>query len=126
MCDSAPGGPLPDIDPGQMVSANEHGIVASIRHAQDIDSLDDETAWAQGQVKIRLLTQEDDRTTDRREVFRGQLAIASGRISIGDAESEVIHPAHHGWNEVVVTVGPDVAVNDLSPNELQIDLIPLK
>ncbi|WP_427170288.1 hypothetical protein [Arthrobacter sp. 92] len=106
------------------VSSNEDGVVALIRHAQDIDSFEGEFDWAEAQVLVRLLTQPEPTSTDRPEVFRGRLMIASGRISVGDADDEVVHPAHEGWNELIVTVASDVAFSDLSPAELRIDLIP--
>lgn len=124
IADAESGSLIPDVDPEKAVSSNEHGIVALIRHAQDIDSFEGEFDWAEAQVLVRLLTQPEPPSTDRREVFRGRLMIASGRISVGDADGEVVHPAHEGWNELIVTVASDVAVSDLSPEELRIDHIP--
>lgn len=115
---------LPDLDPEKAVTSNEHGIVALIRHAQDIDLFEGEFDWAEAQVLVRLLTQAEPPSADRREVFRGRLMIANGRISVGDADGEVVHPAHEGWNELIVTVASDVAVSDLSPEELRVDLVP--
>ena len=124
IADAESGSQIPDVDPEKAVSSNEHGIVALIRHAQDIDSFEGEFNWAEAQVVVRLLPQADPPSTGRREVFRGRLMIASGRISVGDADGDVIHPAHDGWNELIVTVKSDVAVSDHSPEELRIDLIP--
>lgn len=126
IADAESGSQIPDVDPEKVVSSNEHGIVARIRHAQDIDSFEGEFDWAEAQVLVRLLTQAEPPPTDRREVFRGTLMIASGRISVGDADGEVVHPAHEGRNELIVTVASEVAVSDLSPEELRIDLIPAK
>jgi hypothetical protein len=36
----------------------------------------------------------------------------------------VVHPAHPGWNEVIVTVAFDVNATDLSPDAIRIDLLP--
>jgi hypothetical protein len=124
IADAESGSQIPDVDPGKAISSNEHGIVALIRHAQDIDSFEGEFDWAEAQVLVRLLTRPEPPSADRREVFRGRLKIASGRISVGDADGEVVHPAHEGWNELIVTVASDVAVSDFSPEELRIDLIP--
>lgn len=125
IADAQSGSQIPDVDPEKAVSSNEHGIVALIRHAQDVDSFEGEFDWAEAQVLIRLLTQPEPHSTDRREVFRGRLMIASGRISVGDADGEVVHPAHKGWNELIVTVPSDGPVIDLSPEDLRIDLIPV-
>jgi len=122
--DVEPDHQIPDVEPGKIVSWNEHGIVALIRHAQDIDSFEDEFDWAEAQVVVRLLAEAEAPSPDRREVFRGRLITPRGRISIGDADGDVIHPAHEGWNELVVTVASDIADSDLPPDELRIDLIP--
>ncbi|MDR6906082.1 hypothetical protein J2X63_001768 [Agromyces sp. 3263] len=124
MADQEYGGQIPDVDPTNLVSANEHGIVASIRHAQDVDSFAGEFDWAEAQVIVRLLPHEALATTTRREVFRGTILVPGGRIAIGDADGDVIHPAHRGWNQLVVTVDADVQVTDLSPDEVRIDLFP--
>jgi hypothetical protein len=117
-------GLVPDVDPERAVSANENGFVALIRHAQDVDSFGGEFEWAEAEVLVRLLTEAGPPTSDRREVFRGRLKTRTGRISVGDADGEVVHPAHAGWNEVVVTVGSDVNDTDLSPDAIRIDLLP--
>ena len=39
-------------------------------------------------------------------------------------ETQTIHPAHHGWNEVVVTVDSQVAQDDMSPEAIRVDLMP--
>jgi hypothetical protein len=36
----------------------------------------------------------------------------------------VVHPAHHGWNQVIVTVASAVNATDLSPDAIRIDLLP--
>ena len=105
VADSESGGLIPDVDPETAVSSNEHGIVILIRHAQDIESFEGEFEWAEAEVLVRLLAQQEAHSDGRREVFRGRLATPSGRISIGD----VVHPAHKGWNKVIVSVASDVS-----------------
>lgn len=124
VADHESGGQIPDVDPTNLVSSNDHGIVASIRHAQDVDSFAGEFDWAEAEVVVRLLPHEERLATTRREVFRGAILVPGGRISIGDADSDVIHAAHRGWNQLIVTVDPDVQVTDLSPDEVRIDLFP--
>jgi hypothetical protein len=114
----------PDVVPGSLISSNEHGIVALVRHAQDIDSSEDTADWAETEIVVRLLSAAEAPSVDRREVFRGGLHLPSGRLSIGDADSDVIHPAHRGWNELVITVAADLSPTDLSPDQLRIDLLP--
>jgi hypothetical protein len=124
VADSESGGSIPDVDPETAVSSNEHGIVILMRHAQDIDSFEGEIEWAEAEVLVRLLAQLETQSDGRREVFRGRLATPSGRISIGDADGDVVHPAHKGWNKVIVSVASDVSVTDLSPDAIRIDLVP--
>jgi hypothetical protein len=119
--DADAGALIPDVVPGSLVSSNQHGVVALVRHAQDIDSLDDTVDWAEAEVVVPLLPAAEPPTVDGREVFRGRLHVPSGRLSIGDADSEVIHPAHPGWNEFVITVPSDQSPTDLSPEHLRID-----
>jgi hypothetical protein len=118
------GGLIPDVDTESAVSANENGIVVLIRHTQDIDSFDGEFDWAEAEVLVRLLSEAEPPAPDRREGFRGRLMTPTGRISVGDADGEVVHPAHPGWNEVVVTVASDVNATDLSPDAIRIDFLP--
>lgn len=56
IADAESGGQIPDADPEKAVSSHEHGIVALIRHAQDIDSFEGEFDWAGAQVLVRLPT----------------------------------------------------------------------
>lgn len=123
IADADSGGKIPEVEPGKAVSSNEHGIIALVRHAQDIDSFEGEFEWAESQVTIRLLTEAELPYVDRSEVFRGRLSVANGRITVGDADSDVEIPAHRGWNELIVTVAAG-GLGDSAPDELRIDLIP--
>lgn len=73
---------------------------------------------------VRLLVREEPITPDRREIFRGTLHLPGGRISLGDADGEVLLPTHRGWNELVITVDADVPIADLAPEALRVDLVP--
>ena len=115
---------MPDVNPKRIVSSNEHGIVIGIRHAQDIDSSEGGLDWAEGSVQVRLLSQPEPHLADRRMVFRGRVRTPVGQISVGDTDGEVIVPAHQGLTELIVTVASGVAITDLSPEELRIDLLP--
>lgn len=115
---------LPDIDPNQLVTADEHGIIALVRHAQDIESFDDDLEWAESEVTVRLLPNDAVPADGRREIYRGVLITPSGRISIGDADGDVLHPAHHGSTLVVVSVSADLEDGDLQPASIQLDLLP--
>ncbi|MEV5069603.1 hypothetical protein MRBLMI12_001180 [Microbacterium sp. LMI12-1-1.1] len=118
MADAASGALIPDGVAGSLTSANQHGVVALVRHAQDIDSSEETADWAETEIVVRLLSAAEAPTVDRREVFRGRLHAPSGRLSIGDADSEVIHPAHRGWNELVITVTADLSPAAASPDQL--------
>lgn len=123
---SAPeeGGAIPDVQPDRAVTGDEHGLIALVRHAQDVESFAEDFDWAEAEVLVRLLPDEAPESADRREVYRGMLHTPSGRVTVGDADSEVIHPAHHGWTHVVVTVDADVPEDDLSPDVIRVDLSP--
>ncbi|GAB3871994.1 hypothetical protein [Terrabacter terrigena] len=120
------GGDIPEVHPNALVTANDHGVIVLVRHAQDIPSFDGNFDWAESEVMVRLLPASAATRTDRREVFRGRLSVPSGRISMGDADDEVVHSAHSGLNEVVITVARDVDESDRSPDAIQIDLLPVE
>ena len=123
---SAPeeGGAIPDVQPDRAVTGDEHGLIALVRHAQDVESFAEELDWAEAEVLVRLLLGAAPESADRREVYRGRLHTPSGRVTVGDADSEVTHPAHDGWTNVVVTVDADVPGDDLSPDAIRVDLSP--
>ncbi len=115
---------LPDVDPNRLVTADQHGIIALVRHAQDIESFDGDFDWAESEVIVRLLPTDAVPADGRREIYRGVLITPSGRISIGDADGDVLHPAHQGSTYVVVSASAELEDGDLQPASIQLDLLP--
>ena len=115
---------VPDVDPDAMVSTNGQALVILVRHAQDVDSFDDDVRWAEAEIVFRLLVEEPTSAVPRREVFRGVIDMPSGRLEVGDADGNVVVPAHPGANTVIVTVDPAHPADDLSPEQIQVDLLP--
>lgn len=118
------GGEIPEVLPDRPVTGDEHGLIALVRHAQDVESFAGDIEWAEAEVVVRLLSEEPPDSSDRREVYRGTVRTPSGRITVGDADSEVVHPAHHGWTTVTVTVDRHLPEDDLSPDAVRVDLTP--
>lgn len=116
---------LPDVNPQQPVTGNDVGVIALVRHAQDVESFEGDYDFAEAEVTVRLLSAADK--TDmcsRREIYRGRLVAAKGRLSVGDADEDVVISAHQGPNDVVVTVDGNVSEGDLSPEAIRVDLLP--
>ena len=78
---------------------------------------------AEAEVVVRLV---DEVAADesRREVFRGVISVPTGHLTFGDTDGEMSLPAHVGDNTVVVSVDVDVPIDDLSPDAVQVDLLP--
>lgn len=123
MSDVKFGGDIPDVDSNVLVTANDRGVIVLVRHAQDIESFDDDFEWAEAEVVVRQLPAGAGIQSDRREVFRGQLSVPSGRVSVGDADDDIALSAHLGLNEVVITIDRNADDSD-RPDSIQIDLLP--
>ncbi len=93
---SAPNAPVPESLGDALVVGNSDGIVLCVRHAQDIEAetFEGDGDWATATVHLRSLTQLD--SGDGEVLYEGELSLPEGRLTIGDADSEV-------------------AVNDLEP-----------
>src|SRR5262249_49871833 len=100
------------IEPGRVVSANGHALIATVRQAQDVESFDEGFDWAEVVVTVRLVTKPPSATT-RRVVHHGVLATPSGHISIGDADGFVTVPSHEGATVVVISVGADLPDDEI-------------
>lgn len=104
-------GQLPDVAAGALVSANAHGLVILVRHAQDIESFGADFDWAEAEIVVRQLVNAESAPRPRREVFRGLINVPNGRLAVGDADGFVVVPAHEGANIVVVTVDASLPVD---------------
>jgi hypothetical protein len=118
-------GELPEIRPDVPVSANERAIIVLVRHAQDSGEIEgDYVKLAETEVVVRRLDEPAAASDSRREVFRGEITTPTGRVSIGDADDWTTAPAHPGANLVVVSVDARLPLDDLSPDAVQVDLLP--
>lgn len=83
-------GEVPDADPGAPVSANDKGLVVSVRHAQDVARFEGDFDWAEAAVTVRHLAAAPDVDEGRTPIFEGSLATPTRRLWIGDADDEVV------------------------------------
>lgn len=117
-------GDVPDVDPERPVSATETGMVVLVRHAQDTDEYgdDDVLVPAHAEVTIRLLAEPQPDDPTRAVLHSGVLRVPSRRLSVGDADDEIVVPTHHAN---LVTVSVDVGtVVDEGADAVRIDLAP--
>lgn len=61
---------------------------------------------------MRLLARDDPKTETWRRVHGSPLRTPSGRLTLGEADSELIHPAHPEWTTVTVSVPADLPDSD--------------
>lgn len=87
---SAPLAAVPEVLDQGRVTASQEALVVKVRHAQDIEAevFEDDWSWATATVVVRSLTGFDEDAADL--VYEGLLLLPDGRLSIGDADGEVI------------------------------------
>lgn len=117
-------GEVPDVEPDQPVSATENGMVVLVRHATDSDAYDDDDVLvlAQAEVTVRLLAEPEADDPERTVLHTGLLRVPSRRLSVGDADDEVVLGVHHA-NLVTVSVAAGADVDD-GADSVRIDLAP--
>lgn len=111
---------VPEIDPSKRVSIGSGSLVMLVRHAQDIDSekFEDDWDWATPTIHVRSLVEAE--AVDR--IVVGEVIFETGdeRISIGDADGEIVFPTPAVRTRVVVST-----TDESDPmNEVWIDLLP--
>lgn len=118
-------GEVPDVDPEQPVSATETGMVVLVRHATDTDEYDEDDMLvpAQAEVTIRLLAESQPDDPSRAVLYTGVLRVPSRRLSVGDANDEIVVPAHHA-NLVTVSVEVGAVIDD-GADAVRVDLAPV-
>lgn len=121
--DPALGGEVPDVDPNRLVTASDGGLIALVRHSQDVDSFEDDFAWAEATVEIRHLTKPLPDPAWR-TVYSGVLLTPSGRLLVGDADDEVMVATHPGSTRVEVFVLLETPDDDPGPEHIRLDLLP--
>jgi hypothetical protein len=113
-----------EIQHDRTITATETGLVALVRHAQDVPSFEGDFDWAEVIVTVRLLTRADESTLPRRTVYAGLIATPSGRLSFGDADGDVVVIAHEGATFITASVPDTLSIDDLYPEALFFDLVP--
>jgi hypothetical protein len=118
----APGAKLPEeLDNDQLITVGNAALVIRVRHAQDMDAerFEGDWDWATATFHIRALVAAEP--VMRSVVSDVILATADERISVGDADGEVVLPAPSSQTRVIVST------DDLAPAGLEnvwIDLAP--
>jgi hypothetical protein len=117
---SLPGVTLPDVDPARVASVGPGAMVIRVRHAQDIDAerFEGDWDWATTTFHIRSLAEAED---PRRQIVADvSWPTHEERITLGDADGELVIPCPSTTTRVVVSVdavdaagGPDVVWVDL-------------
>lgn len=118
--DASLGGEIPEVDPARGVTGNHNGLIILVRHAQDIPSFDGEFDWAEATVTVTLW-EDDPASPERPVIYDDSLDTPSGRLSIGDADDDLVVAAHHGRTRVVVSVTDP---SDKAPDSVWVDLYP--
>jgi hypothetical protein len=87
---SASTGQLPDGMGTSLVVANSHAVVVKVRHAQDVDlpAFEDDGDWMTAIVHVRSLTEFDQ--VVGRVLYDGSLSLPDGRLTVGDADHELV------------------------------------
>jgi hypothetical protein len=124
LSDPTLGGRIPHVDPNAAVSFNEAGVVVLVRHAQDqVPNFEPGFDWAEATVAVRLLVDKPPVEPDRRVILDGLLSTPTARLSVGDADADVVLPAHPVSSAIRVSV---LAEASNSPEEVWIDLSPVE
>jgi hypothetical protein len=87
---SAPGAAVPESLDQSPVAATPEALVIKVRHAQDVDAevFEGDWNWATATLRVRSLIDFDN--TAEPVIYEGLLRLPDGRLTIGDADSEVV------------------------------------
>lgn len=90
-----------------------------MRHAQDVEDID--LGFAEATVSISL--HQDEMTPDdgKHALGGGILSTPEGTLSVGDADMDVVVPAHKGVTQFLISVEDP---SDLPPEHVRVDLWP--
>jgi hypothetical protein len=90
LSDPTLGGEIPQVEPNARVSANDKGVVVVVRHAQDVESFEDDFDWAEATATVRHWSAAPVYEDGWTAVFEGRITTPSRRLWIGDADDEVV------------------------------------
>jgi len=87
---SASTGQLPEGVGTSLVVGNSAAVVVKVRHAQDVDLpvFEGEWEWITATVHVRSLTEFDEPVGQ--VLYDGSLSLPDGRLTVGDADNEVV------------------------------------
>lgn len=107
---------------GHLALASERVVVLRVRHAQDIeaDRFEGDWDWAVATIHVRTLVAFEP--TDRTILCDVLLNTPADRISIGDADGDIVLSGHGSTTRLVVSA------DDADPTGLEeawIDLLPV-
>lgn len=117
--DPSPDAPLPEYDESRLVSADDVSLTIAVRHAQDAEDIDEAFAEAQVEVHEYSAPARPEVEPGQRTVFEGALRLARGRLSVGDADGNVVIDVATGTHAVVVSVPDD---SGDYPTEVRVNL----
>ncbi len=107
---SLPGVELPELDGETVASVGPGAMVIRVRHAQDVDGgrFEGDWDWATATFHLRSLVEYED--TNRQIVADVSWPTEDERITLGDADGELVIPCPSTTTRVVVSVDtPGVA-----------------
>lgn len=110
---------FPEIEPDRPVCSTSGALVMMVRHAQDVEDID--SGLAEATVSIALHQNEVGPEAGNHAVGGGILSTPEGTLSVGDANMEVVVPAHKGMTQYLVSITDP---GDLSPEHVRVDLWP--
>lgn len=92
---------VPDRVDGQVVAVGEGAVAIAVRHSQDVDAEALDGEWATATVHVHTLSVA--RPVERNVVCDVVLRTIDRRISLGDAEEEVVLPSPGARTRVIVS-----------------------
>jgi hypothetical protein len=110
---------FPEIEPGRPFCSTSGALVIMVRHAQDVEEID--LGFAEATVSIYLHQDEVTPDDGNKAVGGGILSTPEGTLSVGDADMNVVVPAHKGMTQFLISVEDP---SDLSPEHVRVDLWP--
>ena len=109
----------PEIEPGRPFCSTSGALVIVVRHAQDVEDID--LGFAEATVSIFLHQEEITLDDSNQAVDGGLLSTPEGSLSVGDADMNVVVPAHKGKTQFLIRIEDP---SDLSPEHVRVDLWP--
>ena len=106
---------------GRAVTSSDRVLLIPVRHAQDTDEFDrDSLRVAHVEVVVRCWEQAPTLLSPLHEVYRGQLWLPAGNLTVGDGDDSVVVPVSAGANTVVVSFDDRSQGN--TPERVWVDL----